>query len=127
MRNRVFFPQGALDEWMVDDRVDLSNEELHLKVDPRRYRVVEAVRVLREITGAGDPHDIVGHVKSKAFLTELGAEIMEDSMIIGDSAYDIVPGFVGAPIGSFDEHRAAHPEHASSTDEQILQALVAGG
>ncbi len=126
MRNRVFFPQGALDEWMADDRVDLSNEELSLRADPRRYRVIEAVRVLREITGAGDPHDIVGHVKTKAFLTELGAEIMEDSMIIGDHAYDIVPGFVGAPIGSLEEHRAAHPACTAESDEDILHALASG-
>lgn len=126
MRNRVFFPQGALDEWMADDRVDLSNEELSLRVDPRRYRVIEAVRVLREITGAGDPHDIVGHVKTKAFLTELGAEIMEDSMIIGDHAYDIVPGFVGAPVGSLEEHRAANPACTAQSDEDILLALASG-
>ena len=34
-----------------------------------------------------------GGVKSRAFLSELGAEILEGSMIIGDNAYDVVQGF----------------------------------
>ena len=27
MRNRVFFPQGALDEWMANDRVEIERDE----------------------------------------------------------------------------------------------------
>jgi hypothetical protein len=129
MRNRVFFPQAALDEWMAEDRVDLSTEELVIRAEGRKYRIVEAVRVLREVTDASDPNELVGKVKSKAFLAELGAEILEGSMIIGDNAYDIVPGFVGAPIGSFVEHRQTHPEithqQAMSSDEELLAAFLA--
>src|SRR5258708_33292708 len=110
MRNRVFFPQSALDEWVANDRVDLTADELLIRAENRRFRVVEAVRVLREVTETPDPHDIIGTVKSKAYLAELGAEILEGSMIIGDNAYDIVPGFAGAPIGSFAEHQQAAPQ-----------------
>jgi hypothetical protein len=46
-------------------------------------------------------------VKSRLFLGELGAELLESSMIIGDNAYDIVPGFLGAPVGTFEEHLAS--------------------
>src|SRR5215212_10157181 len=94
MRNRVFFPQASLDEWLGDGRVDLKNDELLIKNEGRRYRIIEATRILREVTGSDDPHELLGKVKSRAFLNELGAEILETSMIIGDNAYDIVPGFV---------------------------------
>jgi hypothetical protein len=30
-------------------------------------------------------------------------------MLIGDSGYDVVPGFLGLPIGSFHEHRSLYP------------------
>ena len=128
MRNRVFFPQAALDEWLGDGRVDLKNDELSIKSENRRYRIIEATRVLREVTGSVDPHEIIGKVKSRAFLNELGAEILESSMIIGENAYDIVPGFVGAPIGSFADHRKSSPDSAArglATDEDLLALFLA--
>ncbi len=123
MRNRVFFPQAALDTWVGDERVELKNEELSIKSEGRRYRIIEAVHVLREVTGAEDPNELVGRVKTRAFLAELGAEILEGSMIIGDNAYDVVQGFVGAPVGSFADHRKANKGKAGS-DEEILKILA---
>ena len=129
MRKRVFFPQAALDEWLGDGRVDLKNDELLIKSEGRRYRIIEATRILREVTNSDDPHEIIGKVKSRGFLNELGAEILEGSMIIGENAYDIVPGFVGAPIGSFADHQRTAPEVAPSrhlaTDEELLASFLA--
>lgn len=130
MRNRVFFPQAALDEWLADDRVDLTQDELTIKNEGRRYRIIEAVRVLREVTGSADANELVGKVKSRAFLGELGAEVLETSMILGDNAYDVVPGFVGAPVGSFAEHRKSIPDtgivmKGLSTDEDLLASFLA--
>ena len=125
MRNRVFFPQAALDEWLADERVDLKNDELALKGESRRFRIIEAVRVLREVTGADDPHELLGRVKSCAFLNELGAELLETSMIIGDNAYDVLPGFVGAPTSTFEDHRKLVPSGTAPNDEELLLALIA--
>ncbi len=129
MKNRVFFPQAALDEWIAQDRVDLRNDELTIKSENRKYRIIEAVRILSEVTGLPDPNELVGKVKSHAFLSELGAVILEGSVILGDNAYDAVPGFVGAPIGSFADHRKHTPPSASvsksiSTDEDLLAELL---
>jgi hypothetical protein len=129
MKNRVFFPQAALDEWLAEDRVDLKQDELMIKSEGRRYRIVEAIRIMREVTGAPDAHELLGKVKSRAFLNELGAEILEGSMILGDNAYDVVPGFVGAPVGSFADHRRSVPEIAAaarspSTDEELLATFL---
>lgn len=125
MRNRVFFPQSALDEWVSDNHVDLKNDELSLKSQARRYRIIEAVRILREVTGSDDPNELLGRVKSRAFLSELGAEILEGSMIIGDNAYDVVQGFVGAPVGNFSDYKKATPEAKDFTsDEEVLQAFL---
>ena len=122
MRNRVFFPQQALDIWTADDRVDLASDELMLKQDGRKYRVIEAVRVLREVTGTADPKELVGKVKSRAYLAELGAELLEGSMILGDNAYDVVPGFVGAPTTSFEDHKKTGS--SAESDEDLLGQLV---
>jgi hypothetical protein len=125
MRNRVFFPQAALDEWLGDDRVDLKNDELSIKGENRRFRIIEAVRVLREVTGSDDPHELLGRVKSCAFLNELGAELLQSSMIIGDNAYDVLQGFVGAPTSTFEDHRKLVPDGKTANDEELLLALIA--
>ena len=129
MRNRVFFPQGALDQWLGDNRVDLNGEDLLLKEPGRHYRIIEAVRIVREVSGSADPHELLGRVKTRAFLTELGAEVLEGSMIFGDNAYDVVQGFVGAPIGSFADYRKTAPPTAprgAKNDEELLAAFVKG-
>lgn len=105
-RNRVFFPQAALDGWVAEGKVELGEAELVIKAERRRYRIMEAVRVLSEVSGAHDAHELVGRVKSVAYLSELGAELLGSSMIIGENAYDVVPGFMGAPVGSLAQHRA---------------------
>jgi len=136
MQNRVFFPQVALDEWLAVAAVELRGTELTITGEARRYQLAEAVHVLREVTGGADQNDLVGRVKSKMFLQEFGAEILESSMILGDNAYDVVPGWLGAPVGSFDEHvqstarasaRAsvhAFDEEEPKTDEDLLARFL---
>jgi hypothetical protein len=129
MKNRVFFPQASLDEWLTSDRVDLKNDELTIKSEGRKYKIIEAIRIMREVTASADPHELIGKVKSKAFLEELGAEILESSLVLGDNAYDVVQGFVGAPVGTFADHlREMAPESNPSpgilTDEDLLAAFL---
>lgn len=128
-KNRVFFPQEALDRWLREGQVDLSGAELTIRARRRRYRLVEAVRVLAEVSGQPDVNEIVGRVKTVAFLTELGAELLGKSMVIGDNAYEVVPGWLGSPIGTFTEHRAELRElnlsgtqslRAPGSDEELL-------
>ena len=105
-KNRVFFPQAALDQWLHEGRIDLTSNELVIRAEGRKYKIVEAVRVLAEVSGGQDVHELVGKVRTVPYLSELGAELLGDSIIIGDLAYEVVPGFMGSPIGSFAEHRA---------------------
>ena len=105
-KNRVFFPVTALDQWIGDGKVDLSAEELTIRGEGRRYRILEAARVVAEVSGSPDANELVGKVKTRSYLQELGAELLETSMILGDNAYDVIPGFLGAPVGTFEEHLA---------------------
>ncbi|MGC4069197.1 MAG: hypothetical protein QM784_32025 [Polyangiaceae bacterium] len=123
--NRVFFPQDSLDHRIGESRVDLVGNELVIKAENRRYRVVEAVRVLSEVTGTPDFHELVGKVKSLTFLSELGAEILGTSMVLGDNAYEVMPGFMGTAIGAFAEHRAQHMPPPSEPAPKSEEALLA--
>jgi len=117
MQNRIFFPQAALDGWLIDGTVELAGNQLTIVGENRRYRIAEAVRVLREVTGQPDVNDVIGRVKSRVYFEELGAEILEGSMIIGDNAYDVATGWLGAPTSSFAEH-VASPERAAARKSQ---------
>jgi hypothetical protein len=105
-KNRVFFPQAALDQWLREGRIELTTNELVIRAEGRKYRIVEAVRILAEVSGGQDVHEVVGRVRTVAYLSELGAELLGASMVIGDLAYEVIPGFLGSPIGSFNEHRS---------------------
>ena len=48
-------------------------------------------------------------------------------MILGDNAYDVVQGFVGAPIGSFADYKKSAPPTATrdaKSEEEVLVAFV---
>jgi len=127
MKNRVFFPQALLDVLMDAKRIDIQGDELSLSDSGSRYRVVEAVRVLREVTDGNDPNDLCGRVKSRLYLQEIGAELLGDSMIVADKAYEILPGFVGLPLGRRPGEGGGKPgaDGAGRQEEQILTALAA--
>src|SRR4051812_25051492 len=101
MQNRVFFPQACLDQWGVEGKIEVTGAEIVVLVEGRRYDVIEACHIVGEVTGSPDPHEIVGKVKAKQTLVEMGAEILENSMIIGDNAYDVIPGWAGRPKTTF--------------------------
>lgn len=98
--NRVFFPQPLLDAWIADERVDITGTDLLLRDEGRRYEIAEAVHVMRDAAGGGDEQKLLGKVKTREQLLEIGAEVFEGSMIIGDDAYDVTPGFIGTPVGA---------------------------
>ncbi len=132
-KNRVFFPQEALDRWLVDGKVEISGSELTIPNGRRRYRLVGAVRVVSEETSHTDPDELVGRVKTMLYLTELGAELLGDSMVLGDNAYRVVAGWLGTPVGTLEEHRAERrelrvsriPPPAHGSDEELLAAFLA--
>ncbi len=135
MDNSVFFPQEVLDHWVIEGIAELRPGEVLLLKEGRRFVAEEAVLVLREVTGAADPHDLLDRVKLVADLTEKGAEILEGSMLLGDNAYDVAPGFMGRPAEPFaaflaspmrklakrTSGNAAGPDPAS--DEDLLSSL----
>jgi len=131
-KNRVFFSQEALDRWLVEGHVEISGAELTIVKERRRYRLVEAIRIVSEEAGHTDPDELVGKVKTVLYLTELGAELLGDSMVLGDNAYRVVPGWLGSPIGTLAEHRAERTERVSrapappaGSDEELLAAFLA--
>lgn len=119
--NRVFFPQPLLDTWIAEERVELTGDQLLLRDEGRRYTIAEAVHVIRDAAGGGDVRSLIGKVKTRDQLGDLGAEVFEGSMIVGDDAYDVVPGFVGEPNG---QAPAAAPSADANEEDLLAQFLI---
>lgn len=121
---RVFFPDEALDAWLASGKAELAAGYLTTKPEGHRYRVVEAVRVLGEVTGGADGHELVGKVKPLVYVRELGAEVLGDSMVLDDNAYDIVTGWVAVPEVDKPVRRAEPLDKSSEAHQAEAEALA---
>jgi hypothetical protein len=91
---KLFLPQTQLEEWALEDKADVRDGRLVVTAEGgASYPVVSAVHFLQLVSGE-DTHRLVSKVKTEPQLQSLGAEQMADSVLIGDSAYEVVPGYV---------------------------------
>jgi hypothetical protein len=118
-KNRVFFPQQALDSWLEQGRIGLVDDEMTLKPDGQRYRLSSAIRILAEVADGTDPYDLVGKVKTLEQITSLGGDQASDSLVLGDNAYQVIEGFVG------DVHEAASHEAGPAIGSSLASAARA--
>jgi hypothetical protein len=95
---RLFLSQEALDLWLAEGRAKIEGEELLDTVSGQKFRLITGVRFVSEVTGAPDTAELVGKVKDAEQLEALKAELMSGSVVLGDNAYEVQEGFVGAPI-----------------------------
>ncbi len=113
--NTVFFSQEAVNQWMIEGAVQLDNNELVKVPDGQRYELIEAFRIVREVSGAEDENALVGKVKGRALLEGLGAELTEASMLLGDNAYDVVAGWFGILVD--DREPAIHARSPAASGD----------
>jgi hypothetical protein len=97
---RLFISQERLDAWSGEQRVQVDGDVMTLADDGRAFKIRPAVRFLRLAAGGdeADPHDLVGKVKLESDLDKMGADHFIHSVILGETAYDVQPGFLGDPV-----------------------------
>ena len=93
--SRLFWPQELLDQWIVDEKIALEGERLTLIKENQNYHVCQAVYFIADVGDGEDVHKLLGRVKDVEEMAKMGAEHYMDSVILGDSAYQVVTGFVG--------------------------------
>ncbi len=90
---KLFLPQTTLEDWATAEKADVHDQALVLTGDPIRYPVEPAVHVTSLVSGP-DEHQLLRKVKTDAQLADLGAERLADSVVAGESAYDVESGYV---------------------------------
>ena len=91
----VFITQKVLTDWADAGKVELNDTTLLLVQENRTVDLHPAVRFFCVVGGEADPHGLLGKVKTREQLKEMGAEHYMDSVIHGDVAYQVVEGFMG--------------------------------
>ena len=95
---RLFISQDRLDAWTNESRVRVDGDKMTLADDGRSFMIRPAVRFLKISGSDEDPHDLLGKVKDEKSLEEMGADHYMNSVIMGDTAYEVQPGFLGDPL-----------------------------
>ncbi len=97
----MFIGQSTLEAWLDSGHADLLDGEVLLKRANRAYRLDPAVRFLATISGSDSA--LLGKVLGEARVVELGGEILGDSVLFGDAAFQIEPGFIGTLVTELSE------------------------
>jgi hypothetical protein len=106
----LFVSQALLDAWADQGRIDLDGRSIALlggHGQGRRYGLEPAVRILRVAGGGDDAAGLVARVKTLAQIRELGGEAMADSVVMGEVAYEVEPGFLAEASAVEAASRAA--------------------
>src|SRR5512139_112288 len=92
----LFVSQSLLDAWAVQGRIDLDGTSLALlsgEGQGRRYALEPAARFLRILDGE-DALGLLARVKTIGQIRELGGEAVADSVVVGEVAYQVEPGYL---------------------------------
>ncbi len=100
---RIFVAQTLADAWLAAERVTLERDLLRLPVPAGAMGTIDlfinpAVFFERIDGSEADVHDVVGRVKTAQELAQLGADHYETSVVMGDFAYTVIPGFMAIPV-----------------------------
>lgn len=93
MGDLKFVPQSMLDLWADLGKIELAGTNLSLPAENLTFQLTPAVRFVSLLDGT-DTHKLVSKVKPESFVKEIGGEVMSDSCIVGETAYEVQPGFL---------------------------------
>jgi hypothetical protein len=117
---RLFLPQAQLEEWALEDKADVKDGVLVVTGEEGVYPVTPAVHIVQLVTGE-DANGLVTKVKTEDQLKTLGAEQMADSVLLGDTAYEVVPGYVAeVPLPS----DASSADGKTGSEADLLAAFL---
>ena len=118
---KLFLPQATLEEWALDDKADVKDGKLTISGENATYPVTAAVHFLKVVSGT-DEKKLVQKVKALEHLQAMGAEHLADSVIMGDIAYEVVPGYLTeVPIAA---PKPAAPEKKANPEADLLAAFL---
>ncbi|ATB47009.1 hypothetical protein [Corallococcus macrosporus] len=119
---KLFLPQTQLEEWALADKADLREGRLVVMAEGgAAFPVTPAVHFVQLVSGE-DTQGLVSRVKTEEQLARLGAEQMADSVLVGDNAYEVVPGYVAEVAAGGP--RPGGSEKKPDSEADLLAAFI---
>lgn len=122
-----FFPQAAVEGWTARGAVEVAAGVLTVQAGSARGQRLALEPAVRFVTVAGgglDPNGLTGKVKSAAELKAAGAELLGDSVLLGDVAYDVQPGFTALTQRAAPEPPTSSPREKARNDAAELARFL---
>ncbi len=93
MADHLFVPQTVLDRWSEQGRIQVDGNVLVILGEQKSFALTSAVRFMKMEAG-DDRAGLLAKVKTTDALKQMGAEHYMDSVILGESAYQVQQGFL---------------------------------
>lgn len=93
MGDLKFMPQSVLDVWTDLGKIELTGTTLRIPAENVTFQLTPAVRFTELLEGQ-DTHRLLQKVKAESYVREIGGEVLTDSCIVGETAYQVQPGFL---------------------------------
>lgn len=122
---KLFLPQKTLEEWSISEKADLQDGKLVVAEGKASHGVIPAVHFVKLVSG-NDQSQLVGRVKTMSQLDLLGCEHMMDSVILGETAYEVTPGYIAdVPAPAAAASKAPEgKKKATSPEADLLAAFI---
>ena len=106
---RLFLPQTTLEEWALAEQADVREGKLVVTGEAGTYPVSGAVHFKLLVSGE-DGQGLLGKVKTPDQLERLGAEQMMESVLLGETAYEVEPGSLVTTPDAVEAPKADQPD-----------------
>src|SRR5713226_7609881 len=93
MADYLFVPQSVLDKWSEQGRIQVDGNVLTILGEGKDFALTSAVRFMKMEAG-DDTAGLLQKVKTTDALKQMGAEHYMESVILGESAYQVQQGFL---------------------------------
>jgi hypothetical protein len=93
MADYLFVPQSVLDKWSEQGRIQVDGNVLTILGEQKSFALTSAVRFIKMEAGE-DNAGLLAKVKTTDALKQMGAEHYMESVLLGESAYQVQQGFL---------------------------------
>jgi len=93
---RIFIAQSRIDTWLSSGRIHIEQNTMRVPAGDGAFSLVMEGAVFVERIDGGDPdvNKLAGKVKTASEVAAAKGEIYDTSLVLGDYAYTVKPGFV---------------------------------
>ena len=102
MVTSLFVSHDALMQLEAAGELELAGESITVRDERQRYGIEPALRFLQVLSGA-DEASLLGKVHTVREILDMGAEHYQDSVLVGEVAYQVEEGFLGTPSSGAGE------------------------